>query len=252
MSLPGGLAHLDMSGTQFDNSFVAGLLPSVPISTPQYQACHTCIDAGPVHSLHAGCYSGKRWLKSRGYAQHSSCACRAASDDVASVLRDAMKGGREGTVDEAYRSGGAYLRTLGLESLPEITRILDVAMNPNSLYNTYRDKKRSYNVNARKLSVDADLKPVVEFLQSQGLSKSEVIRVISEHPPVLSYSVQERLQPFCEYLSSIGIPSPGQMLVKRPSLLGLKVEDSLQRMVGYLQANDYSLEQIIKFLETTL
>ncbi|KAK9811923.1 hypothetical protein WJX72_012502 [[Myrmecia] bisecta] len=244
MSLPGGLAHLDMSGTQFDNSFVAGLLPSVPISTPQYQV---------PQEAHL-CWRIDQDVKAPRLEEfvHSSCACRAASDDVASVLRDAMKGGREGTVDEAYRSGGAYLRTLGLESLPEITRILDVAMNPNSLYNTYRDKKRSYNVNARKLSVDADLKPVVEFLQSQGLSKSEVIRVISEHPPVLSYSVQERLQPFCEYLSSIGIPSPGQMLVKRPSLLGLKVEDSLQRMVGYLQANDYSLEQIIKFLETTL
>jgi hypothetical protein len=45
-------------------------------------------------------------------------------------------------VDQAYAEGSSFLLGLGLDSRAEVLRILDTAMNPNSLY---RDSKRSVN-----------------------------------------------------------------------------------------------------------
>ena len=49
-------------------------------------------------------------------------------------------------VDQAYAEGSSFLRGLGLDSRAEILRILDTAMNPNSLY---RDSRRSDNYHVR-------------------------------------------------------------------------------------------------------
>ncbi len=48
--------------------------------------------------------------------------------------------------DAAYREGAAYLRTLGIDTQTEITRVLDIAMNPNSLFaDRQTNKMRSGN-----------------------------------------------------------------------------------------------------------
>jgi len=39
---------------------------------------------------------------------------------------------------------------------------------------------------------------------------------------------------------------------RRPSLLGLDVDANLRKIVDYLQANDYSMEDIVKMLATTI
>ncbi len=72
------------------------------------------------------------------------------------------------------------------------------------------------------------------------------------HPPVLSYSVTERIQPILTYLEQRLELDPAQAIVARPSLLGLSVEDNLERMVGYLQDNGYTKEQIAEFLCSSL
>jgi hypothetical protein len=55
-----------------------------------------------------------------------------------------------GAVDPAYQQGVAFLRKrVGLENAAVIARTLDVAMNPNSLFVSFRDKKRSKNANVR-------------------------------------------------------------------------------------------------------
>jgi len=53
--------------------------------------------------------------------------------------------GRRSELDQAYQDGGAFLRSIGIESNADISRVLDVAMNPNSLFVTLRDKKRAGN-----------------------------------------------------------------------------------------------------------
>ena len=59
----------------------------------------------------------------------------------------ALQVGRGAAIEEAYSAGATFLRSLGIESKGEVMRVLDVAMNPNSLFGRHRDKKRAINVN---------------------------------------------------------------------------------------------------------
>ena len=50
-------------------------------------------------------------------------------------------------------------------------------MNPNSLF-TSRDRKQPTNPHARKLDVEADLQPLVAFLQGEaGLTQEQLVKV---------------------------------------------------------------------------
>lgn len=50
-----------------------------------------------------------------------------------------------------------------------------------------------------------DMEPVVEFLIAIGFTHKQVAATIVEHPPILSYSVTDRLQPFVDCLADVGI-----------------------------------------------
>jgi hypothetical protein len=80
-----------------------------------------------------------------------------------------------------------------------------------------------------------------------------LLQMITDHPPLLSYSVEERLRPFWDYLQrEAGIPDVAAVVARRPSLLGLDVDNNLRRMVGYLQSVDTPPETIAKYLESSL
>ena len=69
---------------------------------------------------------------------------------------------------------------------------------------------------------------------------------------MLSYNADSRIRPVLQYLEQgLGL-DPATAVTARPSLLGLTVEDSLERMVGYLQDNGYSREQVAEFLCSSL
>ncbi|EFJ42454.1 hypothetical protein VOLCADRAFT_97478 [Volvox carteri f. nagariensis] len=152
------------------------------------------------------------------------------------------------TVDPAYLAGAAYLKTIGFTNQAEVARVLDVAMNPDSLFLSYGDGRRTKNASARKLDVDADMRPVVDFLLSRGVSVGEIAKVISGHPPVLSYSVPDRLEPFWDYLTSVGVANVAQAVINRPSLLGLEVDANLRKIVEYLQYTETPPETIVKYV----
>lgn len=79
-----------------------------------------------------------------------------------------------------------------------------------------------------------------------------MLQVLAEHPPVLSYSPAERLQPFLEFLTSSGFRDPAAIILRRPTTLGLDVDNNLRRIVDYLLVNGYTMEQIEEFLATTI
>lgn len=56
-----------------------------------------------------------------------------------------------GGVTSGYSEGSAFLRELGFDNPAEIARVLDIAMNPKSLFVTFRDKKRATNSSVRSL-----------------------------------------------------------------------------------------------------
>jgi hypothetical protein len=67
-----------------------------------------------------------------------------------------MSAARQLTRDErrdvAYREGAVYLRTLGIDSQTELTRVLDIAMNPNSLFVDRQSKLRPGNDSVRHMA----------------------------------------------------------------------------------------------------
>ena len=88
---------------------------------------------------------------------------------------------------------------------------------------------------------------------ARGLYKPSVyLQIIVDHPPALCYPLQDRIQPFLDYLGSLGISSPAKTILQRPSLLGLDGEKSLRQIVDYLQQNDYTPEQIEQLLCTSI
>lgn len=77
-------------------------------------------------------------------------------------------------MDPDYLAAASYLAEVGFTNKTEIARVLDVAMNPNSLF-----VQASVNANARPLTVETDMRPVVEFLQAQGVKAGDIVKVSS-------------------------------------------------------------------------
>ncbi|GIL79021.1 hypothetical protein Vretimale_70 [Volvox reticuliferus] len=176
----------------------------------------------------------------------SSAPSKSSVKEALGQLKQGIAG--KPTVDPAYLNGAAYLKTIGFTNQAEVARVLDIAMNPDSLFLSYGDGRRTKNASARKLDVDMDMRPVVDFLLSRGVSVGDVAKVIGGHPPVLSYSVPERLEPFWDYLSSIGVQDVAQAVINRPSLLGLEVDGNLRKIVEYLQYTETPTDTIVKYV----
>jgi hypothetical protein len=80
-------------------------------------------------------------------------------------------------------------------------------------------------------------------------------QAITVHPPLLCYSVPDRLQPFFAYLAGpqLGFTAAEAVSVieRRPSLVGVEV-GQLEQMVGYLLESGTSREELQELLATTL
>jgi hypothetical protein len=61
------------------------------------------------------------------------------------------------------------------------------------------------------------------------------VQLISGHPPLLSYSVHDRLEPFWTYLESLGVKDVAAAVISRPSLLGLDANGQVHAMMVVLQ-----------------
>ena len=96
-----------------------------------------------------------------------------------------------------------YLRSVGYTNMEELYRILDIATNPFSSYRMHKTRKGKGSMpqvqicrcitpcrprsrlsahphvpclQARHLSVDHDIKPVVEFLQRQNIEPQRILK----------------------------------------------------------------------------
>ena len=54
------------------------------------------------------------------------------------------------------------------------------------------------------------------------------------------------------FLKEIGIADPAQTVLQRPTLLGLDADRNLRAIVGYLQENGHSAEDIAHMLQTSI
>jgi hypothetical protein len=146
-----------------------------------------------------------------------------------------------------------FLRAeLAINDSMELTRVMDVATNQNSVFGARRGKGPS-NPAARKVTVE-EARAVVAFLNELGLDRAAAAAAVVAFPPVLCYDVEARLRPLTAFLEAgAGLERArlAAVLARRPALLGLQ-PDQIERIVGYLRAVETPEETLLELLASTL
>ena len=75
-----------------------------------------------------------------------------------------------------------------------------------------------------------------QFLRKneQSLGVTEIDKVITQVPSILSYQVEINLKPSGEYLGSLGMKNVGAVVTKFPTILAMDVENNLKPTMEYL------------------
>ncbi|GAX72795.1 hypothetical protein CEUSTIGMA_g250.t1 [Chlamydomonas eustigma] len=198
------------------------------------------------HGVHFHQSSHSR-VKPPKITQKFSCRASSSGSEALRALKPSgPKFTAGGAADPEYTAASDYLKTIGFTNIAEISRVLDIATNPNSVL-----MGKTKNAHARSLDVEKDIMPVVTFLQEKGVKVGDVYKVIIGHPPVICYSIQH-LKSFWEYFESLSITNVGDVIAKRPNLLGLNVDKNLRKIVEYLQYVETPPETIIKYLTDSI
>ena len=71
------------------------------------------------------------------------------------------------------------------------------------------------------------------YLQSLGVT--DIAKVVTRLPQILSYSIEDTLQPHVDYLKELGVTDIGKVVTRHPQILSLSIEDTLQPHVDYLK-----------------
>ena len=87
------------------------------------------------------------------------------------------------------------------------------------------------------LSIEANLKPKVEWLRDLGLSQAQVAKVVAVLPQVLGYSIEANLNLTVEWLRDLGLSQEqvAKIVSCFPQVLGLSIEANLNAKRAVLQ-----------------
>ena len=101
-------------------------------------------------------------------------------------------------------------------------------------------------------SIEANLKPTVEWIQRLGLSQSQVAKVITTSPAVLGLSIEANLKPTVEWIKGLGLSQSqvAKVIANFPSVLGLSIEANLKPTVEWVKGLGLSQSQVAKVIAT--
>eukprot|EP00890_Picochlorum_soloecismus_P002065 jgi/Picsp_1/285/NSC_00284-R1_protein len=192
-------------------------------------------------------YSSKLLIVSGSQSSNES---KKATKVLRSVLGSASTSGTRNLTALALSN---YLRGLGFARETDIRRVVDIVMNPNSLYGT-KGGKQPINPYARSTITVAEVEKVIDYFVEFGFSGSEVNQLVTAFPQVLCYPVEERIKLLFDYLSDtvgFGHSELRNMILHRPNILGL-TGSQVEQMIGFFLANGSSKEEIVRLLQTSL
>ncbi|CAE7209971.1 MTERF5, partial [Symbiodinium sp. CCMP2456] len=103
---------------------------------------------------------------------------------------------------------------------------------------------------ARGLSIEANLKPKVEWFKGLGLSQSQVAKVIATFPPVLGCSIEANLTPTVEWIKGLGLSQSqiAKVIATFPPVLGCSIEANLKPTVEWVTGLGVSQSQVAKVI----
>ena len=82
-------------------------------------------------------------------------------------------------------------------------------------------------------SIEDNLQPNVEYLEKLGVT--DIAKVVTRHPPILAYSIEDKKKPTVDYLKKLGVTDIGKVVTRHPQILSYSIEDTLQPHVDYLK-----------------
>ncbi|CAE7866016.1 unnamed protein product [Symbiodinium necroappetens] len=102
------------------------------------------------------------------------------------------------------------------------------------------------------LSIQANLKPTVEWINGLGLSQLQVAKVIATRPQVLGLSIEANLKPTVAWIKGMGLSQPqvAKVIATRPQVLGLSIEANLKPTVAWIEGLGLSQPQVAKVIAT--
>lgn len=127
------------------------------------------------------------------------------------------------SLNDNLKSTIAYLESLGVEKL-YWARIL--VKFPALL--TYNKRK---------------IKGVFDFMLGIGIPSSDIGKILTRFPHIVSYSVEENLRPTAAYFKSIGI-DPGHLAFRSPQTFGLSVDANIKPITGFFLDAGFSIKDI--------
>ncbi|CAE7290095.1 unnamed protein product [Symbiodinium sp. CCMP2592] len=101
-------------------------------------------------------------------------------------------------------------------------------------------------------SIEANLKPTVEWIKALGLSQSQVAKVIATFPQVLGLGIEANLKPTVECIKGFGLSQSqvAKVILGRPQVLGYSIESNLKPTVEWIKGLGLSLSQVAKVIAT--
>ena len=140
----------------------------------------------------------------------------------------------------------------GIVNNREVEIIVDVLTNPASGFVDRKLAKNLASIQVRELDTEEHIRPVAAYLRELGATREQIRRMMVVHPPVCVYDVEDHLRPLVAYLGEVGVGDVVEVLTSRPSLLGLRSDENLTKIVEWLQADGYSKEEIVEYLRKSL
>ena len=101
-------------------------------------------------------------------------------------------------------------------------------------------------------SIEANLKPKVEWMKGLGLSQTQVAKAITTFPPVLGLSIEQNLKPTVEWINGLGLSQSqvAKMVATFPPVLGSSIEANLKPKVEWMKGLGLSQTQVAKAITT--
>ena len=99
-------------------------------------------------------------------------------------------------------------------------------------------------------SIEANLKPAVEWIKGLGLSQSQVAKVIATFPQVPGLSIEANLKPTVEWIKGLSLSQSqvAKLIAKFPPVLSTSIEANLKPTVEWIKGLGLSQSQVAKVI----
>ncbi|KAF3435176.1 hypothetical protein FNV43_RR22263 [Rhamnella rubrinervis] len=90
------------------------------------------------------------------------------------------------------------------------------------------------------------VKTTVDFLYEMGLSAESIGKILTRFPPIIDYSVENKLRPVAQYFRFLGV-DVAVLFLNSPSILGFSLETNLKPVAEFLERG-YSMVEVVTMI----